>query len=410
MKLFSNLGYYYHKQIYLYKDKFYAQPLWAKPINEIANYSNILTIFAPTSEIDKKISVNLIELNFNVKVVSMPVQADSFLDKFLKIKNVKKTMKAYLEKNKIDQILFECPSFYIIYIHSLFKNKSVFFFIGDMPRNIISSNNLAFLKKILLFTYWEIDKLIISLKANKEISFGGNYKGYLRGKYINQYPLLKDKTCITLQTFSAKDVIFRKKLEKFPKEIRILLCQRLDATTNTKQIIEITKILLSSGHNIIWNIIGSIADYSSKEDDTEISYFQDQINKNNLEKNILLLGNIEHGTKFNQVYESSHVYIAPNKTFGGNLGRHGWEALSKGLPLITTPQTKRLWPTNNHDCLITEFGETHEYITLFNKLFSDIDLYNRISINASTTAYGHNLEKSVSHMMSHILHTSRYKG
>ncbi len=407
MKIFNKLCYFYHKEIYIHNDQLYAQPYFAKPINEFSKYTKNLIMLTPVRNINANLASSLTPLSTNITSLPMPEHGNSFLGRFKKIKEYRKIIRNFLNKNDIDQILIECPSFYAIYIHSLFRKKSVFFFIGDQVKALLAAKNISPIKKFILYVYWYIDKLILSLKANREISFGGNYRGVLRGVFVNQYPLLNDKTMYIENTYHKNNVIFREKLTKIPKIIYVLTCQRLDNSTNISQFINLTKKLLNQNFNIKWNIIGSIADYSVNEVDTQKNNFQMHIEDNNLTENIKLLGNIEHGDKFNSIIDNSHIYIAPNKSTGGNIGRVGYEMMSRGLPIISCPLTERLFPKNQHDILITNNGYDLEYNQYFLKIFKDLELYNKISFNASMTAQNHSVENTVRRAIEHIYYSVR---
>jgi glycosyltransferase involved in cell wall biosynthesis len=401
MIYFKNVAFFYHKVIYVYDNEYYAQPLWAVPINELSHYCQNLSLMCPVAEINQNDISNLKKLEKNISIVNIPLAEEGFLKKISLIKEIKKRIIISDLEKKYEFIYFECPSFYVNFVYKIFKNRSVFNFAGDLMKTIEQADT-PLIKKIPQLIYWYIDKIFLSLRANKEIAFGGNYRGYLRGKYINQYRLVNDKTINMLQTFSNQDIISKKKLNSFPVQINILTCQRLDASTNTRQIISISEKLKNKGYKICWKIIGSVADYYNKDSSSIFEKFKIKIAEKKLEKNIILLGNIEHGKKFNEIVDSSHVYIAPNKITGGNIGRVGWEMMARGLPIISTPLTKRNFPTHKYDCLITNNGRDDEYINFFIHLFSDTEYYNLLSKNATNTAKNHTVEECTRRIVDHI--------
>ena len=81
--------------------------------------------------------------------------------------------------------------------------------------------------------------------------------------------------------------------------------------------------------------------------------------------------------------------------------------MSRGLPIISTPLTKRNFPTHKYDCLITKNGKDEEYINLFTYLFNNTEDYNFLSKNASQTAKNHSVEQTIRRLVDHIYYSYR---
>ena len=371
------------------------------PINELATRCQKLTIFAEVIEVFEEDDIsNLYVFSNNVNFVNLGSISCSFINKFRIIRKVQKCVKSYVSKNHIDEIIFEVPSFFSIYIYKYFRGKSVFFIIGDMVRCIKIDRKFKDIfnfKYKILFLYYFVDKLIISHLSNKEISFGGAYRGLFQGRLQDQYSLVKDNTEAHFQTFHQSDV-FYKKYTLNNDLIKILTIFRLSPEKDIYNIIECSRLLKINNFNFIWNILG---------DGPCRDVFQKAIDDAGLSAHINLCGNIEHGNQFFEFVDDSDLYVLPNRNTGIGVGRTGWEMMARGLICVFPPLANRRHFNHGINCFITKSGSPEEYfICISNFIQNSLDAQ-QISNNASQTAFDNAVEPAIDHIVNHITRTIR---
>ena len=264
--VFDNLGYHYHHKIYFYNDQYFCKPFWVIYINELASRSKTLTIFSELIIVTDKYQIlNLYPFANNVKVVDLGFTSCPFKDKFKKIKDVRLRIKNYLSSHDIDQIIFEVPSFFSIYIYKFFRSKSVFFVVGDMVRCLMidfRGKSVFNIKSYILLLYYCFDKFLFSHYSNKEISFGGTYRGFFKGSHFDQYSRIKNNCEAHAQSYRQCDVVQKTYNLKTNSVFTLLTVFRLSPEKNINSIIKCALLLKSNGVKFLWNILG---DGPSKE-------------------------------------------------------------------------------------------------------------------------------------------------
>ena len=220
------------------------------------------------------------------------------------------------------------------------------------------------------------------------------------GKHVDQYPLVKSNTEAHSQTYKQKDVIFQKDYHPLDSKgyCNLLTIFRLVPEKDIENIINTAYELRKNKIKFIWRILG---------DGPMFNEFQNLIKRNHLNKYIFLMGNIEHGPKFDSITNQSNIYVLPNRKTGIGIGRSGWEMMAKGLPCIFPPLAERFHYKNGFNCMITKKGLSNEYSELIIELISNPRKAKFISSNSSIEAYRNALEPSIDHIISFILRTIR---
>ena len=253
------------------------------------------------------------------------------------------------------------------------------------------------LKYKLLFLYYFVDKLTISYLSNKELSFGGAYRGIFKGQQRDQYSLIKNNTEAHFQSFKQCDVI--KKIYIINKDFtKILTIFRLSPEKDINNIIECARFLKINNFNFIWNILG---------DGPCRGIFQKFIDDAGLSDQVILCGNIHHGSKFLDFVDNSDLYVLPNRNTGIGVGRTGWEMMARGLICIFPPLANRRHFNHGQNCFITRTGSPEEYFKCITNFIENSFDAQQISSNASQTAFDNAVEPAIDHIVNHITHTIR---
>jgi glycosyltransferase involved in cell wall biosynthesis len=400
--VFDNLGYHYHHKVYFYQDQYFCSPFWVTYINELSSRARILTIFCQLVAVEDKDKISSYKVfSDNVKIVHIGNLDCRFVDKFKLIKVVQAFVKSYLRTCKIDQMIFEVPSFFSIYIYKYFKRNSVFFIVGDMVRCIKiekRNSNIFNIKLLVLQFYYMYDKLMISFYSNKEISFGGTYRGFFRGKHVDQYSFVRNNCEAHAPSYGQNDVVKKVYMLEQKTCYKLLTVFRLSPEKDINSIIYCARLLMKNGLNFKWSVLG--------DGPSRIS-FQNLIDSAGLSEKIILCGNVEHSIEFTNILIESDFYILPNRDTGVSVGRSGWEMMARGLVCIFPPLAQRRHFQHKINCLITQNGSAEEYSHLILYLANNPQKVQKISLNASQTAFDYAVEPSVDHIVNQILYTVR---
>jgi len=161
--------------------------------------------------------------------------------------------------------------------------------------------------------------------------------------------------------------------DKFSNKLNIVYVGRLERSKGVHILLEVARILRDRTKNFRISIVGT-----GNEKDS----LAKQIRENNLNDLFELMGYINHDNIKN-IYKNANVMVHPCTTFKETFGLSIVEALSQGLPVITTKigaQQEHI--KNGYNGFLVAPGNATQIADRLEKLIHNKDLLEKMSYNA----------------------------
>lgn len=393
------IAYHYHIELLKFRKNYYVSSFWGKYVTEISKRSNLIVV-AWVRRVKEKPKLYSLD-NRRIKVFDLGEKPSSFLKNFLRLPQFFFQIYKNKELSDIDFFGFEVPTFYAIYFWPFYRRKRFFLFLaGDLPSCIFKNRDLGIFKKLILYTYFSLDKFFLIKMCNRSVVFGENLQRFEtdNNKFIDFYHHVKPKrNNLLMNTFHSKDVRQGRHVRSFSnnKKLKLITVTRIAFENSIMFIVDVARKILERNKDFEWLVIG---------DGPAEGSLRNEINKYNLNKNIILCGYIDHGSKFNQKLLDADIYVEPYIPNGPGPARAAWEGLSFGLPLVAGSPCKRPYLKNKNNIIFAKTNTPTDFSNAILSTWKNTNLRQRLSHNSLNIAKRRSLDKEIFNMIELLKH------
>ena len=317
----KRIALHYHIPISLIGEKIYCPSYYGVWIDSLAKYFDEVVLIAHTSNKVDKYKIK----SKNIKIIDLGTKSKSLLFRLIKFRQYQKKI-----LNDIDS--FDClgirgPTPLAIFIYWIARKKPIFFFLVGNLWRITWFSDLSFLKKILLTFYWWVDHQLLSIAANRSVTFA------LTPYFKKEFPLIKNIKVHFSSTIYKKDIKKEIKTYSYNNPLEIIFIGRVEFDKGIEYVIEALNYFKNTRDEIIFNIVG----------DGDKNYIDKLKSKSKLlgiDKNVRFKGYIAHGKVFKNIIDKSNLMIIPS--IYDFQTRAIWEGMSRGLPILVSDGIKGL--------------------------------------------------------------------
>jgi len=331
-------------------------------LNEIQQYFSQTYILVPVGQVtDTK---DLIKIEFdNVKILAVPF--------YLNYKGAIKTFfhytKQYRNLPEVDVAYSRYPAPFG-WLQKVFLNNKVriIHYVGDpldAARNNPNFSNTK--KKILIALFAPENKLFEwACKGAKVFTNGFRMAEMLDKKNIQATPLISS-------TLRQSDFYFEEN-KKFSNEPKLIYIGYLRTAKGVETIVKAFNKFLSYFPKASLSIVGE------GEFELELKKLVDKLNINN---SVSFYGFIDDRNRLNSLLRNHHLFCFGSLSEGSP--RVILEAMANGLNVLTTPVGSLPYVfTNNEELIFADFNDVDEFALQMKSLFDNVDLMNRLRLNA----------------------------
>ena len=314
------IGFHYHSTG-IFNNGYYTVGYIGIFIDSIApNYEKVICfLHSPRDDFEEN------ELDYKIKsknvfFVNIGVHEKLNIRLLTGIKNLSE-VKFWIKK--ISVLIVRVPTPFLFKFCKICKVPILIYIVGDYL-TVSKFSSLNFTKKWLVrfYSYYYDYRLNQFVKNYDTIVNSAEL--YEKYKTLNQGIQQLKST-----TISSSDFYFRKDTCK-NNVIKILYTGRIDPSKGIYNILDACKILTKNGYNTEFHVAGIIM----KGLENIPNDLEEKANSYGLKGKFKFHGRLKIGTELNAIYRKCDIYAIASKSEG--FPRTIWEAMSNGLPVVTT--------------------------------------------------------------------------
>lgn len=371
----KTLGLHYHVPVRIVDQKFYSTHYFGKWVESLTPFFNKIVLVCYESE-DPTLNYQI--SSKKVSVISLGEKPSGIFTRVINF--IKKREQLCKKLNMIDMIGIRAPTPLAVPLLFFVRNKDCFLLlVGNMWR-INQYSDRVWWKKFLIFVYWYCDHFLLSLMANKYLTFGnGTY-------FRKEFPLIKNLEVIFTSTISNEDIQIAPKTRKIGSTFNLIYSGRVSSDKGICSVIRAIPALNKRGVNICFTIMGG--------GDDEVSRIIGLSKELGVFNQIKMLGLVSEKTILRKNLLNADAMIVPS--LWDFQPRSIWEGMSAGLPMLISRGIKSVEADFIHRQDICMF-EPNNIIEIESELFELVtnkNLYGGLSRASLQIANRRTAEKS----------------
>lgn len=293
------------------------------------------------------------------------------------------TLNKMIGKADIDCLLVRSPTPLAPSFSEFFKSIPVYFMIvGDYLEGAEHLKSSTLRDRIIYQYLRFFDKQFNKVISKSKIIVNSNA---LLKKYTKA---AIEVSLVNTTTISDNDILVIKHDISFDSPIRLLFTGRIDPAKGVFELLDALAILNQTFGNIYLDIVGW-------EDSPDKPVEKKMIQKSkelNIFNRVVFHGRKSVGDELFSFYERAHIYVLPSYHEG--FPRTIWEAMAKGLPVITTtvggiPE----YLTDRKNSILIPPKDIKSIVDAVSEVITNIELRNKIVSEAYTLVREVTLEK-----------------
>ncbi len=387
LSVFLNLRFYEYNGQYKADEQYFK--FWIR----LAEKFSHMTLCVPT-QVNSKKGLHMVDFDSQrISICPLPMYRSS-LELYLKFPYLAllATKKCYSAIREADILIAVIPNILGLWLSTFARMNGlppVFYVRGNLVNTVkyeYQNSRIAFLT-IMVAKF--VDKLA-RYQMRKHLCF------VVGGELHHRYLSYGIKTIpIITSIIQENELIQFVPKQKLGDKVTLLVVGRLSAERGIETLLKALYLLKNTSNRFICKIVG---------DGPQRRYLEQKARNLSLD-NVVFTGYIPYGPEMIRQYREADLFVLPSHTEG--FPKVILEAMANAVPIVSTtvggiPYVLK----SGHDAILVPPQDPNALAKGINQLASDIDLYNKIGLNASQSIQGLTFERQSEVFVQNLNHYS----